>query len=78
MTNIEFQQAGKKLTGKRYGYQKHFANLLNISKGYCKQLASGHFKVIPRLEQRINELLELQQLRGKSNEFNTITNDNQW
>ena len=75
MTNIEFQQAGKKLTGKRYGYQKHFANLLDISKGYCKQLASGHFKVIPRLEQRINELLELQQLRVKDESNPTINSD---
>ena len=65
MNNIEFQQQGKKLTGKKYGYQKPFADLLGINKGYCKHLASGHAVIIPRLEQRINELLELQQLRNK-------------
>ena len=65
MTNIEFQQSGKKLTGKKYGYQKPFAKILVISKGYCKHLASGHAVIIPRLEQRINELLELQQLRSE-------------
>jgi hypothetical protein len=71
MTNIEFTQAGKKLTGftKKRGYQKPFAELLLISKSNCKKLASGHAKILPRLEQRINELLELQQLRGtKTNE----------
>ena len=65
MTNIEFQQNGKKLTGLKYGYQKQFAKMLLISKGYCKHLASGHAVIIPRLEQRINELLELQQLRSE-------------
>ena len=75
MTNIEFQQAGKKLTGKKYGYQKLFADLLGISRGYCKHLASGHAVIIPRLEQRINELLELQQLRGKNESNPNIIND---
>jgi hypothetical protein len=65
MTNIEFQQNGKKLTGKKYGYQKPFAKMLLISKSHCMKLASGHAVIIPRLEQRINELLELQKLRGE-------------
>ena len=70
MTNIEFIQAGKKLTGftKKRGYQNQFAELLGISKSHCKKLTSGHAKIIPRLEQRINELIELQDLRGEKND----------
>lgn len=61
MTNIEFQQAGKKLTGIDYGYQQDFADILCVSYQSVKYWASGKRKVPAYIEKLIQELLKNEQ-----------------
>jgi DNA-binding transcriptional regulator YiaG len=58
MTNIEFQQAGKKLTGIDYGYQQDFSDILCVSLSSVKRWASGKRKVPLYIEKLIEELLK--------------------
>lgn len=58
MTNIEFQQAGKKLTGIEYGYQHDFAAILCVSLSSVKRWASGKRKIPLYIEKLIKELLK--------------------
>ena len=60
MTNIEFIQAGKKITGftQRRGYQPVFAFILGESLQVVKNYASGRTPVHPTTEKLIQELLK--------------------
>jgi DNA-binding transcriptional regulator YiaG len=58
MTNIEFTQAAKKITGftEKVGYQPVFAFILGVSLDAVKSWASGRRKVPLYIEKLINEL----------------------
>lgn len=56
MTNIEFIQAGKKITGFNYGYQKVFAFILGKSLRSVKGYASGARKIPAVVVKLIEEL----------------------
>ena len=60
MTNIEFIQAGKKITGftQKRGYQPVFAFVLGVSLSNVKRWASGKRTTPPYIENLINELLK--------------------
>lgn len=58
MNNIEFINAGKKLTGFDYGYQQDFADILCVSLPSIKKWASGKRKIPTYIEKLIKELLK--------------------
>ena len=60
MTNIEFIQAGKKITGftQKRGYQPAFAFILGISLSSVKRYATGRRKVPLSIQKLIEELLK--------------------
>jgi DNA-binding transcriptional regulator YiaG len=58
MNNIEFIQAGKKLTGLDYGYQKPFAFILGVSLRSVERYASGELSPSPPVQKLIEELLK--------------------
>ena len=58
MTNIEFIQAGKKITGFEYGYQKPFAFILGVSLRSVERYAAGDSTPPLPVQKLIDELLK--------------------
>jgi len=58
MNQIEFIQAGKKITGFDYGYQKPFAFILGVSLRSIERYASGDLSPPLPVQKLIEELLK--------------------
>jgi len=58
MNNIDFIQAGKKITGFEYGYQKPFAFILGVSLRSVERYATGELSPPLPVQKLIEELLK--------------------